>query len=114
MPTLSLLRSLWSSRQRLSDRPARLWCLAFAGFFLMIGAWAVAQPYDATADEHDHMYRAYGVVSGEILREPTNAVRGSGAFQTVAKGLVRPWPSRTVGGQSSNSVEPPCWLFRRG
>lgn len=115
LPTLRSgpFRSLWSLRTRLADRPVRLWCVAFAGFFLLIGSWAVAQPYDASADEHDHMYRAYGVASGEIRPEPTAAIRGTGAFQTVAKGLIRPWPSVTVGGQAAWTVEPPCWLFKR-
>jgi hypothetical protein len=80
----------------------RLWLVSFAGFFLMIGAWAVASPYDATPDEIDHIFRATGVVSGEIMPEPTKAKRGSGAYQTAPAGLVREncWqfdPRRSVG-----------------
>src|SRR5687768_8738142 len=69
--------------------PYRLWALAFAGFFCVIAAWAFAAPYDATADERDHVYRAVGVVSGEVAPPPEKAVRESGAFQTVPRGLVR-------------------------
>lgn len=69
--------------------PPRLWLLAFAGFFLMMGAWAVAAPYDGSPDEHDHVFRAVGVVSGEVAPPPEAAVRGSGAFQTVPNGLIR-------------------------
>lgn len=69
--------------------PPRLWLLAFVGFFLMIGAWSLAAPYDGSPDEVDHVIRAVGVVSGEVAPEPTEAKRGSGAFQTVPTGLVR-------------------------
>jgi hypothetical protein len=79
-------------------------------YFLIIGAWALTQPYDAAADEHDHIYRAVGVVSGQIAPTPTEAIRGSGAFQTVPEGLVRPYPNPGVGGRPFwGSV--PCWLF---
>lgn len=70
--------------------------LAFAAFFLVIAAWAVAAPYDGAPDELEHVVRAVGVVSGEVAPEPTAARRGSGAFQTVPRGLVR-----------EN-----CWAFR--
>jgi hypothetical protein len=84
----------------MSVRPSRLFALAFAGFFLMIAAWSVAVPYDGTPDEHDHVYRAIGVVSGDITPEPTAAVRGSGAFQTIpagfrATGCWLPYPELT-------------------
>ena len=69
--------------------PYRLWGLAFAAFLCMIAAWVFAAPYDASADERDHVYRAVGVVSGEVTPTPAKAVRESGAFQTVPKGLAR-------------------------
>jgi hypothetical protein len=96
-------------------RPSRLFALAFVGFFLMIGAWSVAVPYDGTPDEHDHVYRAIGVVSGDITPEPTAAVRGSGAFQTIPKGFEAtpcwlPYPDKTpadcAGGDPSGDRTP--------
>jgi hypothetical protein len=68
--------------------PYRLWGLAFAAFLLTISAWALAAPYDSSADERDHVYRAYAVADGQIAPEPEPAVRGSGAFVTVPRGLV--------------------------
>lgn len=78
----------------------RLWLLAFAAFFLMIGGWALSAPYDGSADEHDHIYRAVGVWSGDITPEPASAVRGSGAFVHVPRGLIVPTE--------------PCWQFKPG
>jgi hypothetical protein len=85
--------------------------VAFTGFFLTIGAWAVAAPYDATADEHDHIYRAVGVVSGDVMPEPTDAIRGSGAFVWVPSGLIRPFPPESAGGKPTGAIERPCWTF---
>src|SRR5689334_7612635 len=81
-------------------RGPRLWLLAFAAFFLMIGGWALSAPYDGSADEHDHIYRAAGVWSGDIAPQPAEAVRGSGAFVRVPRGLIVP--------------AEPCWQFRPG
>ncbi|HEY0699522.1 MAG TPA: hypothetical protein VGD43_17125, partial [Micromonospora sp.] len=66
-----------------------LWVLSFLGFLLMIGAWSVAAPYDGTPDEREHVIRAAGVAGGEVAPEPAAAKKGSGAFQTVPRGLVR-------------------------
>ncbi|MBT8224868.1 MAG: DUF2142 domain-containing protein [Dactylosporangium sp.] len=74
----------------------RSWALAFVAFFLAIGAWSIAAPYNAIPDEQDHIIRAAGVVSGQIAPDPTDAVRGSGAFQTVPAGLIR---------------DDGCWMF---
>jgi hypothetical protein len=62
----------------------------------MIAAWSVASPYNGTPDELDHIIRAVGVVEGQVAPTPARAQRGSGAYQTVPKGLVR-----------DNS----CWVF---
>lgn len=80
-------------------RGFRLWLLAFAGFFLMTAAWAVAVPYDASADEHDHIYRAAGIFAGDVAPAPAEAVRGSGAFVDVPRGLVR-------------DAAAECWRFK--
>ncbi|GAA1798154.1 DUF2142 domain-containing protein [Planosporangium flavigriseum] len=67
----------------------RLWALAFAGFFLLIAAWSVATPYDGAPDEQEHVIRAAGVAAGQFAPKPEVAKKGSGAFQTVPRGLVR-------------------------
>jgi hypothetical protein len=46
---------------------ARLWLLAFMGFFLLHGAWAVAAPYNGPPDEQAHALRAAAVGHGELL-----------------------------------------------
>jgi hypothetical protein len=63
--------------------------VAFIGFFLMSTAWALAAPYEGTPDEIDHAKRAAGVVSGQIAPKPEAVKAGSGALQTVPRGLVR-------------------------
>ncbi len=63
--------------------------LAFIGFFLMTTAWAIAAPYEGTPDEIDHAKRAAGVVSGQIAPKPEAVKAGSGALQTVPRGLIR-------------------------
>lgn len=75
----------------------RLWAYAFAGFFLIFGAWAFAAPYDGPPDEVQHVIRAAGVVSGQFAPEPTildnwdgRWSRGLGAYQTVPEGLHSP------------------------
>jgi hypothetical protein len=60
-----------------------LWLLAFAGFFLLGGAWALAAPYEGTPDEADHVYRAVGVARGEWIAE-------KGIWQTVPRSLLGP------------------------
>jgi Predicted membrane protein (DUF2142) len=74
-----------------ADRKLRRrgWLLAFLAFFLLIGAWAVAAPYDGSPDEQDHILRAASVASGQIVARPASAVRGSGAFVTAPSSLVR-------------------------
>lgn len=75
-----------------SENPPRRigWLLAFLGFFLVIGAWSVAAPYDATPDEKEHVIRAAGVAAGQIVTEPSStAMKGGGAFQEVPNSLVR-------------------------
>ncbi|GIH13967.1 DUF2142 domain-containing protein [Rugosimonospora africana] len=70
-------------------RVRRYGLLAFVGFFFMIAAWSLAAPYDGTPDEQAHIIRAAGVDSGQVAPAPVAASHGSGAFQTVPKGLVR-------------------------
>jgi len=75
----------------------RLWAGAFAGFFLIFGAWAFAAPYDGPPDEVQHVIRAAGVVSGQVAPEPAildnwdgRGSRGVGAYQRVPEGLHSP------------------------
>jgi hypothetical protein len=70
-------------------RDLALWAVAFTGYFLAIAGWALAAPYNASSDEHEHVYRAAGVAVGEFAPTPSNVVRGGGASQTVPAGLVR-------------------------
>jgi hypothetical protein len=79
-----------------AKRPARTvpghagWVLAFLGFFLLIGAWAVAAPFNGTPDEAHHVLRAAGVARGQVVAAPVpDAVRGGGAYQNVPASLVK-------------------------
>jgi hypothetical protein len=65
----------------------RLWLLAFAGFFLTIGAWSIAAPYDGSPDEMSHVQRAAAVFNGQIAPRPANAKDGTGAYLTVPGAL---------------------------
>jgi hypothetical protein len=61
---------------------ARLWLLAFTGFFLLFTAWGVATPYDGPPDEKAHALRAAAVGNGDLL--PTD-----GYFLQTPRSLVR-------------------------
>ncbi len=50
------------------DRRARwVWLIALVAFFLMGAGWALALPANGTYDEKEHIPRAYGVASGQVL-----------------------------------------------
>jgi hypothetical protein len=74
-----------ASRPALRLRPrstgTKAFLLAFAGFFLLGAAWAMAMPYDGSADEFRHVVRAYGVLDGQVGARPD-------AHITVPKSLV--------------------------
>ncbi len=67
-------------------RPA--WIIAFTGFFLLIGAWALAAPYNGTPDEWAHVIRAAGVASGQVVAASVPDAEGGGGYQTVPHSLV--------------------------
>ncbi|GAA0267571.1 DUF2142 domain-containing protein [Cryptosporangium japonicum] len=62
--------------------------VAVVSFFLMSAGWAAALPINGTYDESQHLVRAYGVVSGQVYAEPTNAIRGGGAWFDVPRSLL--------------------------
>src|SRR4030095_6041254 len=63
---------------------------AFAGFLLLLGAWAAAAPFSGFPDERDHILRAYGVVTGQVVLSPADAVIGGGAFVEAPRSLLVP------------------------
>lgn len=71
-----------------SFRYRRTWVVAFLGFFLLGAGWALGTPYDGSPDEGDHILRAYGVATGQVLLEPANAALGGGAFVDAPRSLV--------------------------
>ncbi len=76
-------------RSLVRGRAVRGWLVAFAAFFLMGGAWALAAPYGGTPDEIEHVIRAAGVAAGEVFTPPvTGTGLHEGAYQTVPLGLV--------------------------
>lgn len=60
----------------------RLWILAFVGFSLLFGSWALATPYNGPPDEQAHVLRAAAVGGGDLLPE-------NGYDQDVPASLVR-------------------------
>jgi hypothetical protein len=98
---------LRASMTRWDGRPWSMAVLAFVGFLLMIGAWSVAAPYDGTPDEMAHIIRAAGVVGGQVAPKPAAAENGSGAFQTVPRGLVRKNCWRYDARKSAACAQPP-------
>lgn len=51
---------------------ARLWLVAFLGFFLLHAGWAFAAPYNGPPDEEQHAMRAAAVMHGELIPSPNN------------------------------------------
>ena len=76
-------------RSPVLGRAAARWLAAFAAFFLMGGAWALAAPYGGTPDEIEHVIRAAGVARGQVFTPPVIGTGvHEGAYQTVPLGLV--------------------------
>ena len=72
-----------------AHRPSRTWWLAFAGFLLVTGSWAVALPIHANTDEYAHVERAYGVDTGQVLTRLTHGVLNRPSMQQrVPRSLV--------------------------
>jgi hypothetical protein len=75
-------------RVRWVRRPG-LVAIVFIGYFLLGTAWALAAPFDGPPDEREHIVRASGVLSGEVMAAPAAVAWGTGAMQTVPQSLVR-------------------------
>ena len=78
-----------------------MWWAGLLLFFTLAAAWALATPYNATYDEHDHVVRAAGVVRGQILVPPSYG-KGDGGIVDVPASLVPPNPTCMV-----VSISPP-------
>jgi hypothetical protein len=83
---------------------ARLWLLAFAGFWLLHASWAFAAPYNGPPDEMQHVIRAVGVVHGELVAEKDPLRDWQ---QSVPRSLIRGWCFPTKVEQAADcDVEP--------
>lgn len=76
-------------RRRFVALLGRAWLVAFVGCFLLNAAWALAAPYDGTPDEQQHIYRAAGIMGGQIAPRPEPAIDGTGGLTKVPDSLVR-------------------------
>ncbi|WP_309110151.1 DUF2142 domain-containing protein [Saccharothrix sp.] len=58
----------------MTNRPsgARLWLLAFIGFWLLHAGWAFAAPFDGPPDEEQHALRAAAIMNGDIFSREGN------------------------------------------
>ncbi|MEY9861865.1 hypothetical protein ABH935_007508 [Catenulispora sp. GAS73] len=70
----------------------RTWLSAFAAFALLAVAWSLAMPPDGTTDERQHLERAYGAVTGQLLAPQGEdpLVHRPGAAFEVPKSLLPP------------------------
>ncbi len=66
----------------------RTWLIAFLGLVLLGFGWAFATPYDGGPDEGDHIVRAYGVATGQLVLKPEDAALGGGGFVEAPRGLA--------------------------
>lgn len=71
-------------------RYRRSWLAALLGFFLVGAGWALAAPYDGAPDERDHIVRAYGVITGQVVLRAENASLGGGGYVDAPRSLVLP------------------------
>ncbi len=65
----------------------RLWLVAFLGFFLLGGAWAVAMPHNGVPDEINHMIRAAGAARGQLVGDTVGATKEHGETFVVPEGI---------------------------
>lgn len=70
----------------------RVWLMAFAAFGLLALAWSLAMPADSTTDERQHLERAYGAVTGQVLAPQSvdPLVHRPGGVFEVPKSLLPP------------------------
>ena len=85
----------------LSRRP---FAAAFLGFFLLATAWSFAMPYDGPPDELQHVVRAYGVMTGQIMVP-------DGTTVTVPKSLAEPSLTGDAPGLTA-AEKKPCMRWR--
>ena len=92
LTTLRRLRFPTSRPRPIAWSLRRVAALAFTAFFLMGVGWSLAMPVDATTDERQHIIRAYGAVSGQILRPPAADTmwHRPGAVYSVPRSLIPP------------------------
>jgi hypothetical protein len=64
----------------------RLFAITFVLWWVACCAWAFATPIWTAPDEHQHAFRAYGVVRGEVYVHPESAQLGTGGFVHVPAG----------------------------
>ncbi|NUR26391.1 MAG: DUF2142 domain-containing protein, partial [Catenulispora sp.] len=58
--------------------PLRVWLTAFAAFFALAAAWALASPLTAVPDEPAHMIKAAATVRGQLHGTPITVVTHNG------------------------------------
>ncbi|MFL6114193.1 MAG: DUF2142 domain-containing protein [Catenulispora sp.] len=58
--------------------PLRVWLTAFAAFFALAAAWALASPLTAVPDENQHMIKAAATVRGQLHGTPITVITHNG------------------------------------
>ena len=79
------------------DRVRKIGWLAFAGYFLLAAAWALALPPNGTYDERQHVVKAYAIWDGQLLPHHTatdGASRGLSGASIGPDCQKRPCASR--------------------
>ena len=92
-----------SHRRR--SRPASpglgIWGLAVVGFFLLMAAWALADPLLSGPDEPAHLIRAEAIVRGQLVGRPQTANADNPVTIVRVPGFL----------QNSNSLQYWCYIF---
>jgi len=69
-------------------RPRRIWLASCLAFFLIFAGWAMSLPVNGAPDENEHIVRAYGVATGQLLGDPVTDPPDTRTYQRVPRSLL--------------------------
>ncbi len=90
-----------NSKPDVSRRVLVTFLVALAAFFCMGAGWATALPANGTYDEAPHIYRAYGVATGQIYAHKS--------IQRVPRSLIPEQPNCTWALRKTANCQTPVW-----
>jgi hypothetical protein len=78
-----------------------VWVAAVVGFFLLMSAWALANPLISGPDEPAHVIRAEAIVRGQLIGRPVYAQAGNPNTTVLVPGFL----------QQANAFRYWCYIF---